>query len=121
MEILAVISLVLAGVSKGVRDRVMTGWTSSKFEQWGFARSWWDSALSWRNKWKLKNGYPTGKERFPLSSTVLVCLTDAWHCFDLTSIVLFAIGVWASSLNPVFCIIIMLASFQLSYTALGRK
>lgn len=52
----------------------------------------------WKNKWKLsQNGklikydkkdwyyfgfYPKFKERFPYSSTILVCFTDNWHKYQ---------------------------------------
>ena len=35
---------------------------------------------SWTNKWK--NGDPSKGEKFPLSSTLLVWLTDRWHFYN---------------------------------------
>lgn len=37
----------------------------------------WNPSLSWRNKWK--NGDPAQGEKFFLSSTLLVGLTDGYH------------------------------------------
>jgi hypothetical protein len=57
-----------------------------------------DKNSGWNKKWKLsKNGkliryygkdwyyfghYPNFKERFPYSSTILVCFTDNWHKYQ---------------------------------------
>ena len=112
MTVLSIFMLVLAGISKAVKDRIMTGWTGSKFEKLGLDRKWWDNQISWRNKWKIKNGIVSREERFPLSSTVLVFLTDAWHCFDLTFMLSFAASISCSPLNPVWSIVIILAIFQ---------
>ncbi|WP_125077717.1 hypothetical protein [Rufibacter latericius] len=40
----------------------------------------WNPQISWSAKWK--NGDPKQGEAFPLSSTVLVFLTDGWHLFN---------------------------------------
>lgn len=118
MIILSIALLIMAGISKAVKDRIMTGWSGSRFEQWGLNRNWWDNQLSWRNKWKIENGKVTRSERFPLSSTVLVFLTDAWHLFDLAFMLSFAVGVWIAPINPIWSIMITLATFQTVYSAL---
>jgi len=41
------------------------------------AHPFWDPSVSWKSKWK-DGDYIKG-ERFPLSSTMLVFLTDGWH------------------------------------------
>jgi hypothetical protein len=121
MTILAIILLIVAGVSKAVKDRIMTGWSTSKFKQWGFNREWWDNQISWRNKWKDDGLWVYDKERFPLSSTVLVFITDAWHCFDLIFMLSFAAGIWLSPMNPVLSIILVLGVFQTVYPLLKIK
>ena len=113
--------LVLAGISKAVKDRIMTGWYGSKFKDWGFDRQWWDNTLSWRNKWKVEGSFTTQRERFPLSSTLLVFVTDAWHCFDLVFMISFALGIWSSPLNLLWSITIVLTIFQLAYSFLKSK
>ena len=41
----------------------------------------WDPQESWKNKYK--NNDPEFGPKFPLSTTLLVGLTDAWHLFKL--------------------------------------
>jgi hypothetical protein len=121
MTVLSIILLILAGISKAVKDRIMTGWSTSKFKQWGFNREWWDNQISWRNKWKTDGVWVSQKEKFPLSSTVLVFITDAWHCSDLIFILSFAVGVWLAPMNPVWSIVIVLGVFQAVYSFLGTR
>jgi len=47
-------------------------------------RSWFDPGTSYQNKWR--DGDRTKGERFPLSSTSLVAVTDAWHFFKFLAI-----------------------------------
>ena len=119
MIVFSIILLVLAGISKAVKDRIMTGWTGSKFERWGLDRNWWDNQISWRNKWKLTNGIVSQDERFQFSSTLFVFVTDAWHCFDLAFILSFAFGIWLAPINPIWSVIIVLGVFQTAYSFLG--
>ena len=74
--------IILASLFKGKMDIVMFRTNNS----------------GWKNKWKLsQNGklirydkkdwyyfgfYPKFKERFPYSSTILVCFTDNWHKYQ---------------------------------------
>lgn len=51
--------------------------TSGVLEVLPFDRQFIDPAVSWRNKWR--NGDPSQGERFPLSSTALVGVTDMYH------------------------------------------
>ena len=46
----------------------------------GYFKGWWDKNTGAENKWKL--GRKENGEAFPLSSTVLVFLTDGWHLFQ---------------------------------------
>jgi len=112
---------MLAGISKAVKDRIMTGWSTSKFKDWGLNRQWWDNQLSWRNKWQTDGAFTSQRERFPLSSTVLVFVTDAWHFFDLCFIISFAMGIWSSQLNLLWSISITLVTFQAAYSFLKSK
>ena len=118
MIVFSIILLVLAGISKAVKDRIMTGWTGSKFERWGLDRNWWDNQISWRNKWKLKNGIVSQSERFLFSSTLFVFVTDAWHLFDLAFILSLAFGIWLAPINPIWSVMIVLGVFQTVYSFL---
>jgi hypothetical protein len=79
MIILYITLFIIASVSYGIM------WTL----QFRFYRSvffsleneqFWNPKLSWKNKWKLKEGRMV--EKFPFSSTFLVFLTDAFHLFQ---------------------------------------
>jgi hypothetical protein len=75
MKIITILLLiVLSGAADGVRDTFMF-----HYSQTGFAPNdrFWNPEVSWKNKWK--HGDPAQGEAFPLSSTVLVWATDAWH------------------------------------------
>ena len=52
---------------------------------------WWTMKDSWKNKWK--NGDPKQGERFFLSSTALVFVTDAWHFFQMIMLSCFALAI----------------------------
>lgn len=80
--LLSILFLILGSYFKGKMDLVMFR----------------DNNSGWKNKWKLSqnnklikyNGkdwyyfgfYPSFKESFPFSSTVLVCFTDSWHKYQ---------------------------------------
>ncbi len=62
------------GVLDAVRDTLAHHYSVSVFSEW--KSTFWDVNLSWCNKWK---NCEAGKEAFPLSSSLLVFTTDAWH------------------------------------------
>jgi len=77
--IAAIIALILVGaISKAVMDKIQFHFSSSIFKD--KHPMFWDPRVSWKNKWK--EGDYTQGEKFWLSSTVLVFLTDAWHLFQ---------------------------------------
>lgn len=65
--------------------------------------------IGWKNKWKLtsegklirykrKRWYhllktPKYEEKFPFSSTILVCLTDNWHRYQFITLRLFYLSI----------------------------
>lgn len=74
--------------------------------RWPSDRTWLNAADSWRNKWKMpltptagRWWQPKYEERFWLSSTVLVWLTDGEHFFQFlkfrsVEIAIFVLGGW---------------------------
>ncbi len=77
MIIVICIMFLLAGLAEGAMD-----WLEFKLEARGSAKiinsKFWNPNYSWANKWK--NAWTTPlKEKFFLSSTLLVFLTDGWH------------------------------------------
>lgn len=80
---LVLVFLVIGG-SNAIMDVLQFRFDKSVFSR--FKGSWWNPSISWKNKWKVENGellYVNGKpvERFFLSSTLFVFVTDAWHFF----------------------------------------
>ena len=78
--LLTILFFILAGVTEGVMDKLQFHYQVSKFKDFK-NHLFWDPYHSWRNKYK--NGNPEEGERFPLSTTLLVGFTDAWHFFKL--------------------------------------
>ncbi len=91
---LIIFLLVCTGICKAFMDAIAENIFPTEWKYW------WFKDASWENKWKLdKYGLleiaekgdnwwylgiikPKYKERFPLSSTWLVFLTDGWHFFQ---------------------------------------
>ncbi|GAA4299336.1 hypothetical protein [Nibribacter koreensis] len=68
-QVATVLFIIGAGLCKALADACAHG--KVRFT------SQWFSVDSWRNKWR--DGDAAKGERFPLSSTLLVWTTDAWH------------------------------------------
>lgn len=67
--ILSIILFLLSAVFEAVMDHLQFRYTKRN--------QFWNTELSWMNKWDYST--VPRRERFPLSSTVLVFLTDGWH------------------------------------------
>ncbi len=95
---IAILLFFLARVFKALSDITKSSWKYSifsKYEKGHWFYDWAGPGGSWKNKWELDSngntieiekfpwyyfGYkPKFKERFWLSSTWLVSLTDLWH------------------------------------------
>jgi len=76
--LLPAILLALAGVANSVMDTLTFHYEESVFKSLD-DQEFWDPSQSWTNKYK--NNDPTQGEKFFLSTTSLVFLTDAWHLF----------------------------------------
>ena len=72
--ILTVILIIIGAICNAVMDKISFHHGGSVFKN---LSSFWNPKESWRFKWK--NGDKKQGERFPLSSTLLVGFTDAWH------------------------------------------
>jgi len=69
--------LVISGGAKGFNETLQFH-PAAFFKAFPSAsRKWFDPAISWTNKYR--NGDPTQGARFPLSTTVLVFVTDQYH------------------------------------------
>ena len=79
MEIALITTLtIIIATTKAIQDKLQFHFHNSIFKNLG---AWWNPQESWKNKWK--NGNKEEGEKFFLSSTLLVSLTDAWHFFGL--------------------------------------
>ena len=88
MIVLGYILIFIASIAKAVMDKVNFHFEGSIFNnKEKFKRIFWDSSISWKNKWW--NGDISKGEKFYLSSTILVFTTDAWNLFQ--SIMLFSL------------------------------
>ena len=70
------LSSFLSGFANSVMDTLAYHFTSSKFSKLD-DKQFWDPSLSWTNKYK--NGDPKQGDKFFLSSTSFVFMTDGWH------------------------------------------
>lgn len=70
-----IILIVLAGMFNAIMDKLQFHLFKSRLPK----GAWWDAEHSWKLKWK--DGDPNKGERFFLSSSLLVFVTDAWHLF----------------------------------------
>jgi hypothetical protein len=77
----SVLLIILAGLFKAAADKMSHHHELSIFKNFG---DWFNPSVSWRFKWK--GGNKKNGERFWLSSTWLVFLTDGWHFFNFLMI-----------------------------------
>jgi hypothetical protein len=73
--------ILLASILNGTMDMNFNQFHKSIFNSPKFNPKFWNPYESWPNKWK--NGDRTQGEKFFLSSTWLVFLTDSWHMFKM--------------------------------------
>ena len=78
LVLFTLLMLMCAATLNAVMDTLQFHYDRSVFAPMKAHRPWLDPRVSWRNKWR--DGDPKQGEAFPLSSTSLVGLTDAWHC-----------------------------------------
>ncbi len=83
MNYTTLILLIVAGIANAMMDTLKSQWYNSKFNYIPIAHWFyqWAGTESWRNKWK--HGNKVEGERFWLSSTALVFITDGWHFFQM--------------------------------------
>ncbi len=86
------ICFFLAGLCKAVSDTVADHYADSIFSK---LNPWfWNKNISWTNKYSthmVLHGEER-KEKFPLSTSMLVWLTDGWHLFNFLGNNLICIG-----------------------------
>ena len=74
MAVVSIILFLIAGLSEGFMDWLQFR-LNPTHNMW--RSMFWNAQYSWRNKWR--NGDPMQGEKFWLSSTLFVFMTDGWH------------------------------------------
>jgi len=87
---IAVLFIVLAGISKAIKDTVSHHFYLSIFNT--FDSKWWNPDEASLNCYKNKT--VEDGELFPLSTSVLIIFTNAWHFFGFLKITLLFVGLW---------------------------
>ena len=69
---ISLILIIITGLSNGIMDMISFHFDESIFKKYP---EFCNPAISWRNKYKSD----LQTERFPFSTSFLVCFTDLWH------------------------------------------
>ena len=91
---ISLILVVLAGILNAAMDIIVSAIRYNKSVFMMLPKKWetfFDSTVSWKNKWK--NGDPNQGEKFFGSSTFLVWTTDAWHLAKTTMLFLLSMAI----------------------------
>ena len=112
--ILIAVLIIIAGFSNAIMDTIAHKGGGRLPEG-----DWWDMEKSWRLKWK--NGDPNQGERFFLSSTVFVFVTDAWHFFQFIMLSAFALAIAIGVGSHVMIVFLVTKGiFSFSFESLWR-
>ena len=119
--LLAIFSIVVAGVSKAVRDTLSHHFENSIFSE--LNPKFWNPVVSGANKWK--GGKEENGEKFFLSSTLFVGITEGWHVFESLNTFFIFLGVGLSGysydiLGMVVARVIYGISFTIAYEKFKR-
>jgi hypothetical protein len=144
INIIAISCIVIGGIMKAFMDLSSEGNLPWK-PKWFF-----DKSVSWKAKWKLDKQHnlipatkgdnwwyfgiikPKYKEKFPLSSTLLVFISDFWHLSQGFFLKFILVGVyihepmfgqlWYHQLFEFWLLyILMLVPFELTYSYMKKK
>lgn len=87
------ILLFVAGIANAMMDVLKSQWHASPWQDLPIHHWWyqWAGPQSHSNKWKY--GIRAEGERFFLSSTALVFITDGWHFFQFIWGTCFVLGI----------------------------
>ena len=76
--LLSILSIIVAAISKAVRDSLSHHFENSIFSE--LNPNFWNPVISGANKWN--GGKEENGEKFFLSSTLFVGITEGWHVFE---------------------------------------
>lgn len=79
---IAIILIIISGISKAIQDKISFHWDKSVFSKIKNPKvvQWFNPETSWKNKYEW---FPNNKVLTWLISNPLVSITDAWHLFGL--------------------------------------
>ena len=117
----------IAGMFNAVMDKLQFHYSKSIFppknsdhKLLGRGYDWWNPNMSWVKKYKYDD--PDEGERFPLSTSVLVFLTDGWHLMQFFMLSMFTLAatpimsnIWHTLLAFVALRIAFSATFHLFF------
>lgn len=89
MKILVIVLIVIAALSKAVKDTLNFHYGNSIFSKLQLEQ-WWNPSISWVNKYKSAQDL---RPKFWGSTTIFVMITDAWHLFDFLQLVSFLLAI----------------------------
>lgn len=87
--IFGILSSIISGIGKAIRDTLAHHFERSIFKD--LNPLFWNPVLSGNNKWK--NGDRNQGEKFFLSTTLLVSLTEGWHIGETINVLFLVLGV----------------------------
>lgn len=90
--LLSIVSIIVAAISKAVRDTLSHHFEKSIFSE--LNPNFWNPVISGANKWK--GGKEENGEKFFLSSTLFVGITEGWHVFESLNTFFIFLGVGLS-------------------------
>jgi hypothetical protein len=110
---------ILSGMFEAVMDKLQFHYDLSIFKKFK-NQLFWDPKISWKNKYE--DGDPMKGERFFLSKSLFVGVTDAWHLFKLFRTLTIFAGIYflfipcATKYMCLMFVIIARILFGLSFT-----
>ena len=122
ITLIAALSVIIAAISKAVRDSLSHHFERSVFNK--LNPYFWDPVLSGANKWK--DGKEENGEKFFLSSTLLVGVTEGWHVFESLNTFFIFLGVGLSGytygiLGMILARVLYGIAFTISYEKFKLK
>jgi hypothetical protein len=116
--VLSIILLTISGLAEAMKDTLAHHFEDSVFGK--LNPQFWNPVVSGANKWK--DGKRENGEKFFLSSTLLVGLTEGWHLFKMisTAFIFSGIGLSVYSMGLVWGVIISRLVYGITFT-LGYK
>lgn len=87
--IFGILSSIISGIGKAIRDTLAHHFERSIFKD--LNPLFWNPVLSGNNKWK--NGDRNQGEKFFLSTTLWVSLTEGWHIGETINVLFLVLGV----------------------------